>query len=130
MKKSIILVLLAALMASCATTALWESTDPYVAVKQDEITEDELRAQGRTFERDDLFQLFFVQKRGLPKYKDYALRTIGTPVTLAADAALALALVGAYAGFVYLIAWGGGDPFCAAAAAAQTTASFRDSLPR
>ena len=130
MKKSIILILLAALMASCATTALWESTDPYVVMKQGEITEDELRAQGRTYERDDLFQLFFVQKRGLPKYKDYALRTVGTPVALAVDAALGLAVVGAYAGFLYLVVWGGGDPFCAASAAAQATTSVRDSFPR
>lgn len=105
MKTAWILLLTLAMATSCTTTqALWDDTDPYVALSLSDITEDELKAQGIPYYRDDARQVFFVEKRGLAKYKDYAVRALGTPATIAIDAATTIVVVGAAAGV--FVAWG------------------------
>lgn len=98
------------LLASCTTTYLWNETDPYVLVSQKEITESELKARKAKYVRDDQFGVFFVEKKELEKYTDYAIRIVGTPVTVAVDTATTIVVVG---GGFYLAAHssGSGDPF-------------------
>ena len=111
MRKALILLLTLAFTASCATTrALWDDTDPYVALSPDDITEDELKAQGIPYYRDDMRKVFFVEKRGLAKYKDYAIRALGTPATIVIDAATSIVVIGASIGVL---------PFALEAAANQ-----------
>ena len=105
MNKTIALLLAMAMAASCSTTrALWDDTDPYVALSFDQIEEAELEAQDVRYYRDDMRKVFFVEKRGLAKYKDYGIRALGTPATIAIDAATTIVVVGATAGA--LLFWG------------------------
>lgn len=102
-------VLALLVLASCTTTYLWNETDPYVLVSQKDITETELLARNLNYVRDDQFGVFFVQKQALEKYTDYAIRVVGTPVTVAVDAATTIVVVG---GGFYLAAYSNsGDPF-------------------
>jgi hypothetical protein len=96
--KAIAALLMLALATSCATTMLWDHTDTYVAVSQDEISEDVLKAQGATYYRDDLRKVFFVEKRGMAKFRDYTIRTFTTPVTVMIDAATTIVVAGAIGG--------------------------------
>ncbi len=101
------------ILTSCTTTYLWNETDPYVLVSQNEITESELRSRKVKYVRDDQFGVFFVEKKALEKYTDYAIRVVGTPVTVAVDTATTIVVVG---GAFYLSAYSSrgtvtGDPF-------------------
>ena len=89
-------------LASCTTSYLWEHTDPYVALSQDNVTEAQLATRNLKYIRDDEFDLFYVQKEGLQRYKDYALRTFGTPITIVVDTAATSAsiVIGGMALFV------------------------------
>ena len=90
------------LFTSCTTTYLWNETDPYVLVSQKEITESELQARKVKYVRDDQFGVFFVQKKAFEKYTDYAIRIVGTPVTVAVDTTTLVVVVG---GAFYLAAY-------------------------
>ena len=90
------------ILTSCTTTYLWNETDPYVLVSQKDITEQELHARKLKYVRDDEFGVFFVQKKGLERYTDYAIRIVGTPVTVAVDTTTFVVVVG---GGFYLAAY-------------------------
>ena len=111
MRKSILLLLALALASSCATSALWDTTDPYVAVSQGDISEDALKAQNVRYYRDDFRKVIFVEKRGMAKFKDYAIRTLATPVTVVIDAATTIVVVGAIGGACVLYCVGQGDGY-------------------
>lgn len=88
--KSVCWIMIAVMSSSCATTSLWRSTDPNetVELRYDDMTEEALIEDGFTFTRDDSKELFFIHKSAGEKRKDYALRAIGTPFTVALDAFL------------------------------------------
>lgn len=94
--KYIAVVLLLILTASCATTSLWKSTDPgkFVRISMDNITEDELKEKELRYYKDYTYHVYYVEKTGIEKLKDYSLRLIGTPVTVVIDAASVILVVG------------------------------------
>ena len=75
---------------SCATPALWKKTDPdeCVSVSAEDITEEELQEQGLAYFVSDDGMHYYVDKSFTTKFRDYALRVLGTPVTVALDAVL------------------------------------------
>lgn len=95
--RSIVMLMTCCLLASCATPALWEATDPhdFVAVTKSKVNEDELKAKGLSYRVDTERDLVYVEKTRLQKSKDYAIRAITTPVTVAVDAVTTIAVVGA-----------------------------------
>jgi len=84
-------------LVSCATPALWDATDPreYIAMDRNEKNEAKLKAGGLSYRVDDDRNLFYVEKNRLQKSRDYAIRTIGTPITVVLDAATTIVVVGA-----------------------------------
>lgn len=89
-------------LASCATPALWEATNPreYIALERNERNEAKLKASGLTYRVDKEWNLFYVEKTRLQKSRDYAIRTIGTPITVVMDAVTTIVVVG---GAVYIL---------------------------
>jgi len=84
-------------LVSCATPALWDATNPreYVAMTRNEKNETKLKTSGLNYRIDEEWDLFYVEKSTLQKSRDYAIRTIGTPVTVVLDAASTIVVVGA-----------------------------------
>ena len=84
------LLLSASLCTSCCTTSLWRSTDPneYIEVSFDEMTEEALEEDGFNYRKDEEKQLFFIEKEPSQKFGNYALRVVGTPITVTADSFL------------------------------------------
>ena len=84
------LTMCALLSTSCTTTSLWRSTDPNecIEVRYDEMTEAALIEDGFSYTKNDTKQFYFVEKSSREKFKDYALRTLGLPVTVTADACI------------------------------------------
>ena len=96
MKKMLAMLLMMLGTSSCTTSALWDATDPneYIAVASTRISENSLKQKGLKYYTDDSKTLFFVEKSKLQKITDYTIRTLGTPVTVALDAATTIAVVG------------------------------------
>jgi len=96
------LILIGVLMVcqSCATSKLWEDTDPdaRIWIDANKITEEALQKRGVEYRPFALTQGngYLVKKTSLDKMKDYQLRMLGTPVTLVVDAATTVAVVGVY----------------------------------
>lgn len=74
---------------SCATSALWKSTDPngYAIIKFTDISEEELQNKGSKYYKDDNTLSYYVNKNSYQKFKDYTYRVLGTPFTIVVDAA-------------------------------------------
>lgn len=91
-----VLVLLCSFAVSCATTSLWESTDPgeFVRISMDDISEDELKEKELHYYKDHAYHVYYVEKTGLEKLRDYSLRVVGTPFTVVIDAASTILVVG------------------------------------
>jgi len=85
---------------SCATARLWEDIDPNerIWIDASKTTEEALRKKGVDFEAYDSGNCkgYLIKKSGMDRMKDYQLRALGTPVTLALDAATTVVVVGAY----------------------------------
>ena len=90
-------LLIPLLCVSCATPYLWEVTDPhsYVVISYDDITREELDAQQINYVAKEDYRVYFIEKSRWRKMGDYTLRSIGTPVTVALDAALVVTVVAA-----------------------------------
>lgn len=91
---------LCAALASCATPALWDATNPRrcVAIKKTPANEEALKAKGIPYTEDPKRDYFYVEKSKLRKAGDYASRTLATPVTVILDAAgTAIVVVGVLA---------------------------------
>jgi len=80
------------LCTSCATTSLWEATDPdkYIQIKFTDITEQELQNKDAKYIKDEKTHLYYVDKSAAEKFKDYAIRLFATPVTIVVDATTVL----------------------------------------
>jgi hypothetical protein len=87
---------------SCATSKLWEATDPeeYVSVPQSEVSEAELREKGVDYRKDDAHGVYYVEKSSLRRLGDYSIRFFAAPVTVVLDAATAIVVVGVVVGAV------------------------------
>jgi hypothetical protein len=85
-------IVLSFLCNGCATPKLWEATNPNdnIRMKYTEVNEEDLKAQGVKYIKDDRMQSYYIEKDLVRKYQDYTCRVIGTPITVALDAALAL----------------------------------------
>jgi hypothetical protein len=85
---------------SCATQKLWDDTNPRarIWIDADKTTEAALRSRGVTYEVYDTGRGkgYLIEKSGWQKMKDYQLRALGTPVTLALDATKTVVVVGVY----------------------------------
>ena len=88
------------LAQACATQGLWRYADPNERIWIDagKITEARLQARGIRYEisQTDWGSGYLIEKSGWEKMKDYHLRLLGTPVTLALDAATTVVVVGVY----------------------------------
>ena len=102
------LLLVAQFCTSCAgienvsvTCKLWDDADPHsrIWIPADKITEQELQKRGVKYEKFTNGQLngYVVHKSSLEKFGDYTVLTLGTPITVAIDAAGAAVAVGAVA---------------------------------
>ena len=93
-----------ALLGGCATSNLWDDTHPRQSIWIDakDITEAELQKRGVEYEvyTSETCNGFLVEKSAKDKFKDYHLRLLGTPVTLAVDAATTVAV-----GAVFLLSY-------------------------
>jgi len=94
---SLLMLLACSLITSCTTHALWVATDPneYVAVTKNIENETKLEAGGLEYCVDNERGLIYVEKNKLQKARDYTIRTLATPVTVAFDAATTIVIVGA-----------------------------------
>ncbi len=94
-----IVALATSLCASCATTSLWESTNPRerVLIPESQITQAELDRRGVAYESyNGLFGSgYLVEKGRLRKFADYTLLTLGTPIAVAVDAVTTVSVGGA-----------------------------------
>ena len=88
--------LLGFLLASCATSTLWDKTDPQepIAVSQEDTSEKEIQETGREYRRDDANKLYYIEKSTLLKLRDYTFRALLTPITVAIDAVVVVGAVG------------------------------------
>jgi hypothetical protein len=86
---------------SCATSRLWDDTNPNdrVWISADKITEQALKTRGVDYQPYALKQGngYLVHKSSWGRMKDYHLRMLGTPVTLVVDTATTVVVVGFYA---------------------------------
>jgi hypothetical protein len=84
----------------CATSKLWEDADPNERIWIDgsKTTEAALKQRGVDYQvyNSGATKGYLLKKSSVEKMKDYQLRMLGTPVTLIADAAGAVAVVGVY----------------------------------
>ncbi|MFH2046792.1 MAG: hypothetical protein ABIK92_16800 [Pseudomonadota bacterium] len=99
MKNIILITILFFVLNSCATTYLWDRTDPngYVKIKFTEITEDNLKSRGAKYIRDDNEHAFYVDKDSFDRFKDYSTRVLGTPITVVIDATTVVIFAVAFA---------------------------------
>ena len=100
----VLLIAVLAATSSCATKTLWRTTSAgyFVRVRGDLVTEQELQKKGLKYFKDDKSRDFYVEKTGLDRVRDYAIRVFGTPITIVIDAATTLLVIGVIggAGFV------------------------------
>ena len=84
------------LFTSCATQYLWRETDPaeYVALSQSTVSQQDLERRHLHFIVDDEKDVFYVEKNGIQKLRDYTIRTLGTPVAVTIDAAATIVVIG------------------------------------
>ena len=82
------------LFTSCATQYVWDRTDSYVAIAQSDTCETDLKARNIKYIRSAVSPVLFVEKSGVEKCKNYAIRTIATPFTVVVDASTAVLVVG------------------------------------
>lgn len=96
LKQFILFFVVVFLLTSCATSMLWDATDPeeYVVVSRDEITEAELKEKGLDYEISEKWNVYYVEKSLLQKTKDYAYRSFATPVTITVDVGSTVLVVG------------------------------------
>jgi hypothetical protein len=96
LKKIILVVLSATIIASCVTTKLWEATDPntYIAIDMKDISEKELIDKKVKYFKNYENGFYYVEKGALQKFQDYSLRVLGTPVTVVIDTATVILVVG------------------------------------
>lgn len=84
----------------CATSYLWENTDTNERIWIDagKTTEEALQERGVDYQvyEGKRGKGYLVRKTSRHKMKDYSLRMLGTPVTLAVDAATTVAVIGVY----------------------------------
>lgn len=94
--EAISIPLIGFLLASCATSTLWDKTDPQetIAISQEDISEKELQETGGEYQRDDANKLYYIEKSTLLKLRDYAFRALLTPITVAIDAVVVVGAVG------------------------------------
>jgi hypothetical protein len=87
-------LLITVFCSSCCTSILWELTDPNdrVEVSFRDATEQEWKAEGLDYYRDETQKLFYVEQNSNQKFENYTLRTVGTPITVAVDAVILLML--------------------------------------
>jgi len=87
------------LVSSCATSMLWEKTNPheYVVVTRTAEVEAGLRKKNARYRVDEERNLLYVEKSAFRKTHDYMTRFFVTPVAVAHDIALGAAVVGAAA---------------------------------
>ena len=83
------------IMVSCVTAKLWEVTDPntYVAINMKDISERELIDKKVKYFKNDETGFYYVEKGALQKFQEYSLRILGTPITIAIDAATVILVV-------------------------------------
>ncbi len=94
--KAVFLMIIAVILSSCATKALWRATDPtyYVRVRGDLVTEDELKKKGLKYFKDDKSNAYYVEKNDFDKLRDLTLRIFATPITVVIDAATSIFVIG------------------------------------
>ena len=97
---SLTLIAVLLICQSCATSKLWDDTNPNERVWIDatKISEEALKQRGVDYQIYAVEQGkgYLVPKSSWGKMKDYQLRMLGTPVTLVADAATTVVVVGVY----------------------------------
>ena len=102
MKSILRVILIGALIIcqSCATSKLWEDTNPNerVWIDANKITEAALKNRGVRYQvySAEWGKGYLVEKSAWGKLKDYHFRALGTPVTLTIDAATTVVVVGFY----------------------------------
>ncbi len=94
MNRKWIALLFPLVLASCATTYLWDHTESYVVVPQNRVCEADLRARHIKYIRSDVSGVFFVERSGVEKCENYAIRILAAPVTIAVDATTGILVVG------------------------------------
>ncbi len=96
LKQSLSFCILITFLSSCATSALWKATDPdtYVQINMEDVSEEELKAQGLHYRADYFQEVYYVEKSAVDRLKDYSLRAFGTPVTVVWDAATSIFVIG------------------------------------
>jgi hypothetical protein len=96
LKRIILLIFSAMIIVSCVTAKLWEVTDPntYVAINMKDISERELIDKKVKYFKNIENGFYYVEKGALQKFQDYSLRVLGTPITVAIDAATVIVVVG------------------------------------
>lgn len=110
-----ILCVLAVSLSGCTncTTKLWQDTDPdrTVWIDAEEITEAELKARGVEYTRysTEKHNGYVIKKSDREKLMDYTYRALGTPVTLAVDAAATASCGVVVLGVLFIISEGGCD---------------------
>ena len=86
------------LLSACATTELWENTNPRerVWVSSSEVTEELLIEQKIPYNiyQGDLGPGFLIPKTKAQRLGDYTIRALAAPVTVTVDAATVVAVVG------------------------------------
>lgn len=89
-----------AVCQGCATAKLWDETNPNerVWIDADRITEATLRERGIDYQvySGACGHGYLVRKNIYGRMKDYQFRALGTPITLALDAATLVVVVGAF----------------------------------
>lgn len=87
------------LLPSCATSTLWEATNPheYLVMKRTPEAEARLQAKGLDYRADSEREILFVEKSKFRKTHDYLTRFFVSPVAVAHDVAVGAAVVGAAA---------------------------------
>ncbi|QXE84909.1 hypothetical protein KP003_10865 [Geomonas nitrogeniifigens] len=83
--------------SGCFTPMLWEATDPNksIVAKSTKVSEDELKSHGVKYFKSEDCKTFYIEKGTREKFRDYAYRVLGTPITVALDAgSIAFILLG------------------------------------
>jgi hypothetical protein len=85
---------------SCATSQLWADTrtPEWIWIDANKISEAALQQRGVEYRVQDTpgGKGYLIKSSMAEKMKDFQLRMLGTPVTLAVDAATTVAVVGVY----------------------------------
>ena len=75
-------------MASCATPALWDATDPdqWARASKTNVSTNDLVAKGIEYRVDESTGDIFIPKSQLHKLGDYTIRVLATPFAVTLDA--------------------------------------------